>query len=76
MSKSLEIYNDYIIDLYNHNRSIKYITDTLYKRCNTKLKSYNRKSGGMWFQTIERYSKSECCGHVYDTIYQFIRSNK
>ena len=76
MSKSLETYNDYIIDLYNQKRSLSYIIDNLHKRCNTRLKAYNRKSGGMWFVTIERHTKAECSGHVYDTIYKYIRSNK
>jgi hypothetical protein len=76
MSKSLNPYNKYIIDLYNQNRSITYIIETLYKRCNTKLKSYNKNSGGMWFETKERHTKAECSVHVYDTIYKYIRSNK
>ena len=76
MSKSLEPYNDYIIDLYNQTRSLKYITEQLYKKCNTKLRAYNKQSGGMWFQFDERHTKAECSGHVYDVIYKYIRSNK
>lgn len=76
MSKALEIYNDYIIDLYKQTRSLNYIIEQLYKKCNTKLKAHNKKSGGKWYQFIERHTKTECSGHVYDTIYKYIRSNK
>ena len=76
MNNSLDIYNDYIIDLYNQTRSLNYITQQLYKKCNTKLKAHNKKSGGMWFQFNEKHTKTECSGHVYDTIYKYLRSNK
>ena len=76
MNKSLEPYNNYIIDLYNQKRSIIYIINALHKNCNTRLKAYNKKSGGKWYETIERHTKAECIGHVYDVIYRYIRSNK
>lgn len=76
MSKSLEPYNNYIIDLYNQNRSLKYIIEQLHRKCNTRLKAYNKKSGGAWYEFIERHNKAECSGHVYETIYQYIRLNK
>lgn len=76
MNKSLELYNDYIINLYNQKRSISYIINALHKNCNTRLKAHNKKSGGMWYEFIERHTKAECSGHVYDVIYRYIRSNK
>lgn len=76
MSKSLEPYDNYIINLYNQKRSISYIINALHKNCNTRLKAHNKKSGGMLFETIERHTKEECSGHVYNVIYRYIRSNK
>lgn len=72
MNKSLEPYNNYIIDLYNKKRSISYIIDALHKNCNTRLKAHYKKSGGMWYETIERHTKLECREHVYNVIYRYI----
>lgn len=72
----LNIYNDFIISLYNQSRTIEYISEQLYKKCNTKVKAQNRFSGGVWTVFVPKYTKAQCNGHVYKVIYEYIRSNK
>ena len=74
----MEDYKTFVIDLYKQNRSISYISDALYKKVNTRLKSRNKKSGGEWWVFVPdiKYKKTECIGFVYQTVYSYIKYDK
>lgn len=70
--EELEKYNDAIISLYKQGFSITYISDFLYRKINTKLKTFNKKSNGELWISIPKISKVDCQGHVYNIIYKNI----
>lgn len=74
----LNEYKDYVIDLYNHNNSIKLITEKLYKKVNTYLKAHNKKSGGKWYMFVPelKYKKTDVASFVYRTIYKYVTEEK
>lgn len=65
----LNVYNNAIISLYNQGFSLNYITDFLYKKINTRLKTFNKLSNGELWVSIPKISKADCSGHVYKIIY-------
>lgn len=67
----LNKYNDSIIELYKQGFTITYISEFLYKKINTRLKQFNKKSNGELWISIPKISKAECCGHVYNIIYKY-----
>ena len=67
----INTYNDTIISLYKQGLSIDFITKTLYKKLNTKLKQYNKKSGGELWVIIPKYSHIYCRSHVYKVILKY-----
>lgn len=76
--EDLKEYENYVIDLYEKNNSIKLITDMLYKKVNTYLKTRNIKtSGALWVYVPDlKYKKTDVSGFVYRTIYKYITKEK
>lgn len=72
----LNKYNESIIGLYNQGMTLTYISAFLYKKVNTKLKYFNKKSNGELWVSIPKYSKAECHGHVYNVLYKYIMNKK
>jgi len=70
--EDLKSYDNSIISLYNIGFSMSYISDFLYKKVNTKLKTFNKKSGGELWVSIPKYSKANCYGYVYNVIYNYL----
>ena len=69
--EELNKYNDSIIELYKQGLTITYIGEFLYKKVNTRLKQFNKKSNGEWWVSIPKISKENCMGYVYNIIYKY-----
>ncbi len=70
--EELNKYVDSIIGLYQQGFSISYISNFLYLKVNTKLKTFNKQSNGELWVSIPKVSKADCQGFVYNIIYKNI----
>lgn len=67
--EDLNSYNDTILNLYKQGFSIDKISQILFGKINTKLKTFNKNSQGELWVSIPKVSKNQCLGHVYKVIY-------
>ena len=74
--EELNNYNESIIRLYKQGFSIKCISDFLYSKVNTKLKTFNIKSNGELWVSIPKIRKENCMGHVYNVLYKYLMNKK